>query len=167
MAKKSSKSMKGFLFDFLVLVLAGGLLGFLALPFMKYQTTALGSTAVTNYSGYGLLNFDANAGIATVILLLVIFASLLTLFAIVKMLADLGLFKNKSISKILAYVVVFLAFAALVLTITNMIYIPTQCNSGSIGSYFSTGTQAAWLGLIISAVDALFAFVASLFTLKK
>ena len=44
MAKKSSKSMKGFLFDFLVLVLAGGLLGFLALPFMKYQTTAFCSS---------------------------------------------------------------------------------------------------------------------------
>lgn len=167
MAKKSSRNMRGLLFDFLILVLAGGIFGFLALPFMNYQTTVLGASSVTNYSGYDLLNFDANVGIATIVLLLIIFASLLGLLAIVKMLADCRLIKSKSLSRILTCIVVFLAFAVFVLTIANMIYIPTQCNSGSIGSYFSTGTQASWLGLTLTSVDALLVLVTSLFTLKK
>lgn len=167
MAKKATKKTGNILFDILILLLAGGIFGFLALPYMSSKATVFGKEVVSNISGYDLLNFDANSGIATVILLLVIFASLLALFAIVKILADLGMFKNKKASRLLSFIVILLALAVFAMTITNMIYIPTECNSGSLGSYFAAGTYPAWLGLILTAVDSLLALVTSLFTLKK
>ena len=70
MAKKS-KFGSAVIFDLIVLVLAGGIFGLLALPFVKAETTIIGFTGSTTVSGYDLLNFEANAGIATVILLII------------------------------------------------------------------------------------------------
>lgn len=170
MAKKSSKkSMKALGLDLLVLLFSGAMFGLLAVPYIKMEASSgiLGAGTSSTISGYDLLNFDSDAGMATCILLLVIFASLMALLAIVKMLGDAGIIKSRRVMKLIGFGMVFMAFAVLVMTIVNMIVVPSKCNSSSIGSIISAGSYAYWLGLILSGVSALLGFVASIFAVKK
>lgn len=168
MAKKSSKkSMKNFGLDLLVLLFSGAMFGFLAMPYVKGEVSSILGTTSTTVSGYNLLNFDNDAGMATCILLLVIFASLMALLAIVKMLGDAGIIKSRRVMKLIGFCMVFMALAVLVMTIVNMIVVPSKCNSSSLGSIISAGSYAYWLGLILSSVSALLGFVASIFAVKQ
>lgn len=173
MAKKHSKksttkkSTKKLGLDLLLLILSAGTFGLLALPYVKYEVSSvLGSTQSTT-SGYELLNFEANSGVATVILLLIIFASLLILMCVLKMLVDCGVVKNSMAGKIASFGTVCVAFAVLVMTIVNIIVIPSSCSAGGFGSYFSAGSYAGWLGLILTLVLGLGDFVVSVFSVKK
>lgn len=169
MAKRKSSKKSGVkaILDFVVLALAGGMFGFLALPFVKAQASGLGETReLARYNGYQLMDFENNAGVATCVLLMIIFASLLAVFAIVKMLADIGTLKGATLSKVVAFGTVVLALAVLVMTIVLMIVIPTNCKvNGAFG--FSGGTTAVWYGLIINACAGLATFVTSVFSIRK
>ncbi len=169
MAKRKSSKKSGVkaILDFVVLALAGGMFGFLALPFVKNQITA-GSmtTELARYNGYQLMDFENNAGVATCILLMIIFASLLAVFAIVKLLADMGTLKGATLSKVVAFGTVVLALAVLVMSIVIMIVIPTNCKTGAI-SVVSGGTLAIWYSLIINTCAGLATFVTSVFSIRK
>ena len=69
--------------------------------------------------------------------------------------------------KLIGFCMVFMALAVLVMTIVNMIVVPSKCQSSSIGSLISAGSYAYWLGLILSGVSALLGFVASIFAVKQ
>lgn len=164
MAKKS-KSMKSILVSILTFLFAGGIFGMLALPFVKIESSSIVHSYSKGYSAYSLLDFENNAGTSAVILVLMIFAGLLALTAIAKMVVDSS--RNRKAGKIINAILIFFGLAVLAVSIAAMIYIPSQCNAGSFGSLASGGTYAGWLGLSLTLVDAFLAFATSLFSLKK
>lgn len=169
MTKKSRKTMgKGrILLDFLAFIFAGAIFGFLALPFIKYEmVSAIGSVSATA-SGYGLLDFDVNSDIATVLLILIIFTSLAVVFAFLKILTDARIIRSRSVGKFISGGFLFLSFATLALAIAGMVVVPVNCSSGGLGSYFSAGTYAHWLGLIATMVSALISFIIGIFSVRK
>lgn len=168
MAKKSSKKgTKSLALDLLTLLFAGAMFGLLAMPYVKGEVSSVLGTTSTTVSGYELLNFDNDAGMATCILLLVIFASLVALFALCKMLGDLGVIRSRRLMNFFGFVMVVMALAVLVMTIVNMIVVPSKCSASSLGSIISAGSYAYWLGLILSSVSALLGFVSSIFAVKR
>lgn len=165
--RKSSNKGSKTLFNIITLVFAGCLIGFLALPYVKFQASALGSTHEETTSGFSLLDFEGNSAVATVILLLLIFASILALFTLVKMLCDAKVINNKSLSKLVGYLVVLFALASLVMTIVAMIVISNNCKSGSLGLLgIGAGTKPAWFELILSAVMGLGATCTSVCSIR-
>lgn len=165
MAKKSSKFGKT-LADFLALVLSGVVFGLLAMPFISSKMTIAGREIVSNASGYDLLNFDANAGLATVVLLLIIFASLMAVCAILKLLYDEKIVSNKTFGKVVGFGLILMAFAVVVMAIVAMIVVPTNCKSYSLWGA-SVGSYAGWLALVLVLVDALAGLIASYLAIKK
>lgn len=167
MAKKSTKknSLKA-LWSFLTLIFAGAIFGMLALPFVKYGGSAGSHSISSSSSGYELLDFNGNTAIATVILLLVIFASLLVVVSIMKLCADCGVIKNKSAKKFLSFALVVLSLAVLAMCVVCMIVVPTECDSIGSGS-FSVGSYASWLGLIFTTVVGIGATITSIYAVKK
>ncbi len=166
--KSSKSSMKVVLLNIITLVFAGCLIGFLGLPYVKHQVSGFGSTYEETASGFSLLDFEANSGVATVVLLLLIFASILALLVLVKIFCDAGIIKSKSLSKLVGYGVVLFALASFVMTIVAMIVIPNNCNSGSLGIFgIGGGTKPAWFELILSAVMGLGATVTGVLSMKK
>lgn len=167
MAKKS-KSKGNPLFSLLAIVFAGAVFGILAMPFVKASVSALGSKlAETSYSGYSLLDFEANSGMATVILPLVIFAGLLALVSLVKLLLDLGVVKNGKVGRTLGLVMAVLGLALVGAAIATMIVVPNNCNAGALGNVVAGGTKPQWLALILMLVDGLVATCVSLMSAKK
>lgn len=166
MAKKSSKkSTKYLLLDLLTLVFAGCLLGFLALPYAKSKVNILGGTSESPISGYSMLDFNADSGLATVILLLVIFASILALLGLLKVCCDTGVIKNKSVVKLIKFGLILFALASLVMTIVAMIVVPSKCSSIG-GSSASLGTYADWFVLILSTIMGVGALFSSVLSAK-
>lgn len=165
MAKKSSNFGKT-LADFLALVLSVVVFGLLAMPFISAKMTILGKEVVSNASGYDLLNFDANAGLATVVLLLIIFASLMAVCAILKLLYDAKIVSNKTFGKVVGLGLILMAFAVVVMAIVAMIVVPSNCEAYSFGSA-SAGNYAGWFALVLVLVDALAGLIASYFAIKK
>lgn len=162
MAKKSSKFGKT-LADFLALVLSGVVFGLLAMPFISGKGSALGGEIVKNASGYDLLNFDSNAGLATVVLLLIIFASLMAVCAILKLLYDAKIVSNKTFGKVVGLGLILMAFAVVIMAIVAMIVVPTNCKAHSLGS----SDYAGWFALVLVLVDALAGLIASYLAIKK
>lgn len=169
MAKKSSKkSMKFVLLDLLSLILAGGLIGFLALPYVKYQASALVSTYETTASGFKLLDFDGNTAIATVVLLIIIFASLLAVSAILKICCDAKVITNKTCGKAISLCLILFAFASLVMAVVAMIVVSSECSAGSLGFLgIGGGSKPSWLALILGLLVSLSALISSLLSVKK
>lgn len=170
MAKKSSKKASNGtkkILDLVLLVLAGGMFGLLAMPFITGEATSVLGTVTNNISGYNLLDFEANAGFATIVLLFIIFASLLAVLSILKLCCDAGLIKNKSFNKLVKFGVVVFALALVVLSVVTMIVIPTNCEAYSLGSIVSVGNHANWLTLILVAVVNLFSLATSFYSTKK
>ena len=160
MAKKS-KFGSAVIFDLIVLVLAGGIFGLLALPFVKAETTIIGFTGSTTVSGYDLLNFEANAGIATVILLIIIFASVLALSALCRVFVDGGMVKSKSLDKYAMIGMNLISLALLVCSIIITIMIPANCSADGVGSIFAAGSYAVWYSLALTIVVSFAAFCVS------
>ncbi len=160
MAKKSSKNT---LFDFVALILAGAVFGILAMPFKISKLTVLGKETTSTLSGYDLLNFDADTGLATVILLVIIFASILALFALVKLLVDEKIISNKTVGKCVNLGLIVSALAVVAIAVAAMIVVPSSCETLIDG----VGTYAGWVALIILLVDGLSALVLSWFAHKN
>lgn len=157
MAKKSSKNT---LFDFLALILSGAVFGILAMPFITSKLAVAGKETTSTMSGYDLLNFEADSGLATVVLLLVIFASILALFALIKLLVDEKIISNKTVAKCADLCLLLSALAVVVMAIVAMIVVPSKCSAEKVGS-LTVGTFAGWVALVILLVDALVALVMS------
>lgn len=166
MAKKSSNFGKT-LVDFLALVLSGVVFGLLAMPFISAKMTILGKEVVSNTSGYDLLNFDANASLATVVLLLIIFASLMAVCSILKLLYDAKIVSNKTFGKVVGLGLILMAFAVVVMAIVAMIVVPSNCEAYYSFGSASAGNYAGWFALVLVLVDALAGLIASYFAIKK
>lgn len=173
MAKKSAKkgnSVYKTLLDFLTFALAGLLVGFVALPHIKAEGNILGINIVSGtVSGYDLISFEegANIGVSVVLLLLVIFASLLALGAILKLLCDFKVVKNVSVAKFASWLCILCAFAVAVLGIANIITVATACKAkeANVGN---VGTYAMWGTLIVNGIiGALTLATSALATNKK
>ena len=163
MAKKSSK--KAF-YDFLTVALSGGVYGFLALPFVKSEASILGQSSSWTASAYQLLDFEANSGIATVVLLTIIFAGVLAFFALCKLVFDAGFLKSKAASKYLGFATVLFALALIGVSIAAMIVIPKSCSTSSLGGWISAGTTAQWGGLIANLAAGILALGTSYLSTK-
>lgn len=150
MAKKNSKKA---LFDLVTLVLTGGIYGLLALPFVKAEASALGWSTSSVASGYSLLDFEANSGVATVILLMVIFAGIAAFSSLCKLVFDGGFLKSKSASKFLGFGAVLFSLALVGAVVAAMIVIPQNCSSSSLGSLASASTNPQW-GTLIGCLAA-------------
>lgn len=167
MAKKSKKSNMRALWDFVTLALAGLLLGFMALPHLS--VLLLGETVYSS-SGYDLISFEdgANTGLSVVLLLLVIFASLLALFAILKLLADLGVVKSSGFNKFATFGLLLSAIAVAVLVIVNCIVVGTYCDGKADPiTQEVSGRVANWATLIVNAVVGVASLGTSALALKK
>lgn len=170
MAKKSSKKASNGtrkILDLVLFVLAGGMFGLLAMPFITGEASSVLGKVTNNISGYNLLDFEANAGFATIILLFIVFASLLAVLSILKLCCDAGLIKNKSFNKLVKFGVVVFALALVILSVVTMIVIPTNCEAYSFGGLASIGNHANWLTLILVTVVNLLSLATSYFSTKK
>lgn len=171
MAKKSTnKNSIKVLLDFVTLVLGGLILGFIALPHLKAETGVVIGTVTNNYSGFSLINFDGNdKSVAIVLLLLTIFASLLILFAFLKLLVDAKVIKNSAFAKFTSFALGLTALAVLALEIANCITIPiaVEDSSFSLGGVISSGIYAVWATIIINAILSLGSLITSFFSIKK
>lgn len=174
MAKKSSKSAKksgkkglAKLLDLVVLAVAGGMFGFLAMPFITGKISVGGLSTSVSDSGYNLLNFDADKTLAILMLLLIIFASMLAVLSIIKLCYDFNLIKEKSLGKIIGYSLVILALALFVVSVVTMIVVPGKCESHSVGGYASGGSYANWFTLVLVTAVSLGGVIASFFSVKK
>ena len=167
MAKKSSKKSVNKLLDLILFVIAGGMFGFLAMPYISNKVTSVLGDTINNISGYQLLDFEADSGLATIILLLIIFASLLALLSIVKFCFDSHIIKNKSVGKIAGFGVVVMALAILVVCVVAMIVVPDKCSSYSFGGFVSAGNYANWFTLILTTGVYAMGLVVSFYSIKK
>jgi len=132
MAKKSSKKGISKLLDLILIVIAGGMFGFLAMPYINNKVTSVLGDTIKTVSGYQLLDFEADGGLATIILLLIIFASLLAVLSVLKLCFDANIIKNKTVGKVAGFGVVVMALAILVVCIVAMIVVPNKCSSYSL-----------------------------------
>ena len=175
MAKKKSSSKKNrlsWLWDILSIAVGGAILGFLALPHIKYETSnVITGTTTENISAYQLMSFEegANIGLSTVILILIITASLLCFCGLLKLVADMGIVKNATFAKVAGFGMVVAALATLALAITLCIMVSgaVKDDSFNLGGYLSAGRYAVWGILITNACVAFVGFITSLFAVKK
>lgn len=159
MAKKSSKKGISTLLDLILILIGGGIFGLLAMPFIT------GNTTITKFSGYNLLNFDSDAGLATIMLLFIIFASVLVVSSLLKLCYDAKIIKGKTLGKVASFGVIVMALALLVLCVVAMIVVPSKCNDSIFASLTNIG--ANWLALILVTVVSGCGLVASFCSVKK
>lgn len=166
MAKKSSKKSMSKWLDLVLLLIAGGMFGFLAMPFISAKITSGLGNIVKTASGYKLLDFENDAGLATIILLFIVFASILAISSLLKFCYDANLTKNKTLGKATNFSVVIIALALVVLSIVSMIVVPTKCESFSLFGA-SAGNYANWFTLILIAVVSLGGLATAFYSRKK
>lgn len=168
--KKVAVNKLSWLWDLLTLLLGGLLLGFVALPHIKGEVSSsiIGASGSTMTSGYSLINFDegANVGVAVVLLLLVIFASLMVLCAVVSLLCDFKIIKNAMLIKVSKWMMLVLAGCITILAIVNMITVSNACSSAG-GELIKAGTYAIWGTLVVNAIISLASVFTSALSLKK
>lgn len=171
MANKTKKSSFKLIMDLVTILLGGLLLGFVALPHVSYEASSgiIGGGVSTSSSGYDLINFEegANTGVAVVLLLIVIFASLLVLFGLLKLLTDSGTVKSSVASKVMNFGLVICALALTALVIANIFTVSNACSAVDGGSFFQAGSYAVWATLIVNAILGVGSLVTSLFAWKK
>lgn len=158
MAKKNSKKA---LFDFVTVIFTGGIFGLLALPFVKAEASVLGWSTSSVASGYSLLDFEANEGVATVILLMIIFAGIAAFSSLCKLVFDAGFLKSKAASKFLGFAAVLGALALVGATVTAMIVISNNCSTSDFGGIISAGATPQWASLIGNLACAILGLGAS------
>ena len=172
MAKKKSSKKSGVkaLMDFITMAIGGLILGFMALPHLKYEVTAFGGTSTENVSGYGLISFEegANIGLSVVLLIMIITASLMCLFGLLKLLVDVDVIKGVGFGKFVGFGLVVSALATFALAITVCIMVPVACKDDSFnfGGIFSGGKFAVWGSIITNACVAFVGFITSLFAIR-
>lgn len=175
MAKKKTSNKKNRMaafMSFITMAIGGLLLGFLALPHIKYESSnVITGTATKNVSAYQLMSFEegANIGLSTVILILIITASLMCLFGLLKLIADLKIVKSKGLEKFAAFALVTFVLATLALAITLCIMIPSAVKDDSfnLGGIVSAGRYAVWGSIITNSCIAGAGLITSLISLKK
>ncbi len=176
--KKTQKNSVKAIWDFITLALASVLLGFIALPHVGFRINILTGSSTSTNSGFKLINFEdgSNTTVATVLLLLAIFASLLILISLFKLLSDAGIIKNKTFSKVVNALTIVLSFAVAVLAIVSMIVIAVAVKddadsfltlNGLLGGLASAEVFAVWGVLITNMLLGVATLVTSAFSLKK
>lgn len=169
--KSSKKNMFKILMDMLTLALGAIVLGFVALPHINISVSSALGGASRSSSGFDLISFEegANIGVSIVLLLLVIFASLLIAFSVLKILTDSKVVKNSTVAKVASFGLIVLSLLVAGFAIANCITIPVACadKSFNVGNVLSSGVYAVWGAIIVNAVLGIGSFVASVFTLKK
>lgn len=167
MAKKSKKSRVNLILNLVTIALGGLLLGFLALPHITIKAgSEITGTYASSVSGYDLISFEegADTGVAVVLLFVAIFASLLVVAGLVKLLADSGTIKLNT--RIVGMVEAIIALALLAFLIANIFTVKGICN-GVEDSLITLGNFAVYATLIINAIIGAVAFVTSLLSIKK
>lgn len=174
MAKKknsSKKNMIKILMDFLTLCLGAVVLGFVALPHISFAVSSVIGKGNATTSGFELISFEKgdNISVAVVLLLLVIFASMLIAFALLKMLVDGGVIKNKTISKVASFGMIVSALWVAGFAVANCITIPVACadKSFNLGNLVSTGIYAVWGSIIVNAILGICSLITSSLSLRK
>ncbi|MGN1200779.1 MAG: hypothetical protein ACI4R8_00745 [Candidatus Caccovivens sp.] len=155
--------------DGLTLVLGGLLLGLIALPHWALYVAG-NMVDGANVSGYDLIDFGegSDAGVAVVLLLLVVFASVLVLGAILKLLADLKVVKNSTFAKVANWVMLVSALAVAVLAIVNIITVSVYCgNNSTIIADKVSGAVASWGTLIVNGILGVGTVVTSMLSVRK
>ncbi len=173
MAKNKSKDTGSIIWPVATLLLGGLILGLLALPFMSIEI--LGSS--TSVSGWEFIDFSDGAptGCAVVLLLLVIFACLMMLLSVVKLLNCMGIIKD---SKFINFLLVICGLAVAVLAIVNIFTISSYASGDSlntgwgalddvISSLIGSVVSIGWTGLIINGVVGVLAFISSALAIKE
>ena len=121
-------------------------------------------------SGYDLISFEegANTGVSIMMLLLLIFAGLMVLSAILKLLVDLKVVKGSTFEKVVTWMMVISAAAVAVIVVVSMIVIPTNftAEADKITNKVS-GNVVNWLPLILNAVFGIGSLMVSVLAAKK
>ncbi len=163
-AKSKTSASKNFwqtICDVVVLLLGVLVLGILGLPHIR---TLLVGESVGSLSGYDLINFQkgSDTGIAVVLLMLVIFASLMLLFALLKLLCDFHVIKSAAFGKLAGFLMLICASVLLVLAVVSISIISTKVSS-VVDKLTNkrTGTVAGFDALTGTIIAAFFAMLSS------
>lgn len=140
-----------------VLVLCAALVFiFLAFPVMSVIYPVLGSVSIT---GYDMLKMDGDAFWGAILVFLIIFACILAVAAILKLLAAFGVIKNAKFEKIINIVLLVASIALTVVAVTHIIKCCVEMKDGL--------QYVGWAGLILNTLTGAGAIVATVFATKK
>ncbi len=161
MAKKSGGSLMKVILDIITIVLGGLVFAFLALPF---HSSSIGEHTIGSVSGYDYIDFGdlAPKGCAIVLLLLLIFAGIMILGAVMKLLCDINVVKSSGFAKFANFMTIIGGLMVAVLSIVNIITVSVYL-SDTLGGVFDTG----WAALIIIAIVGVASLATSALTVRK
>lgn len=169
MAKKSNNGLK-VLLDIGTILFGVLVIVFMALKYIKQELSAGSLSKSNEYNGFKLISFGDESllgnGVAVAMLLLAIFAGILAFAGILKLIADLGVVKNKSFSKVANFACIIMAIVVVVMAIVVMIAVPSNCKSEILGK-LAGGSYPLWFPLILNLVLGIGATATSLIASKK
>lgn len=162
MAKKKTKNLLNILMDLLTLAFGALILGFLALP--HWTEKALNVLSISK-TGYQLIDFENDTTVAVVLLLITIFASLMMLFALLKLLKDLNVVKNALYGRIVSFCMLISALGLAGFVVANCITFPSYVNN--LNSPINLGILTQWAPIILNACLGIGSLMTSALSLKK
>lgn len=165
MAEK--KSVFKIILDAVTVLLAVLLVAFVALPYIGYKLAGE-SVGDMNVSGFDCISFDEGApvGTAVVLILLLIFASLLIISGLAKILVDFGVIKSEKAVKAVKVVMILSAVLSAILAIASIFTVAIYCGD-HYSSEFNTGLVPMYATLVINAIIAIVTIATTAISAKK
>lgn len=165
MAEK--KSVFKTILDAVTVLLAVLLVAFVALPYMGYEIGGK-SMSKLNVSGFDCISFDEGApvGTAVVLILLLIFASLLIISGLAKLLVDFGVIKGEKAVKAAKAVMILSAVLSAILAIASIVTLTVYCGD-HYSSDLKTGFVPMYATLVINAIIAIVTVATTAISAKK
>lgn len=165
MAEK--KSIFKTILDAVTVLLAVLLIAFVALPYIGYSVGGK-TMSDANLSGYDCISFEEGAPVATavVLVMLLIFASLLIISGIAKILIDLGIIKSEKVAKIVKAVMILSAVLSAILAIASIFTVAVYCGD-HYSSELNAGLVPMYATLVINAIIAVVTIVTTAISAKK
>ena len=141
-------------------ILSGAILlcAVLAFVFMAFPAIDLGYGITT--SVYDMLQGGGDGLWAAILVFLIIFASVLALAAILKLLAVFGVIKNEKFEKIINIILLVASIALTVVAVAHIIKVCVEMKDLGLA-------YVGWAGLILTTLSGAGAIVATVFATKK
>ncbi len=129
----------------------------LAFVFLAFPVIDFGYGA--SITAYDMLKQDGDAFWGAILVFLIIFACILAVAAILKLLAVFGVIKNEKFEKIINIILLVVSIAFTVVAITHIIKCCVEMDGGL--------KYVGWAGLILNTLTGAGAIVATVFATKK
>ena len=140
-------------------ILSGVLILCAALVFVFLAFPVMDLGYGMSVTGYDMLKMDGDAFWGAILVFLIIFACILAVAAILKLLAVFGVIKNAKFEKIINIVLLVASIALTVVAVTHIIKCCVEMKDGL--------KYVGWAGLILNTLTGAGAIVATVFATKK